>query len=275
MNRGFIGVKLYPTMGFRPYGNRHLDDEHWRSRPWLPTALKAINGIGLCLDEALMRLYQWAVENDVPLMAHTNRTFGPDSDFEQMTHWDWWECARDAVFAATGRGMRMNFAHFGQTMPVEHGIEASAAFAQLMSRRGTAGENLYADSGIFHEVLKKPLELQAHLLTLYRDTAPKGDAALARRMMFGTDWPFLVAAGDVEGYLTEFEEIYRNIDFAVPLGPNESASQRFFSANAVEFLGLRPGEKNRARLDAFYAAHHVSSPMWMQKLGTPLHVAVR
>lgn len=47
---------------------------------------------------------------------------------------------------------------------------------------------------------------------------------------------------------------------------SESLSRKFFGLNAASYLGLRKGERNRTRVDAFYPKHGVSTPDWMRKL---------
>ena len=54
------------------------------------------------------------------------------------------------------------------------------------------------------------------------------------------------------------------IDNEAGLGAKGKLSDRFFGINAAVFLGLRAGEKNRLRLDSYYAAG--PKPAWMSKV---------
>ena len=78
---GFIGVKLYPPMGFAPLGNSALDV--WKGKPKLPAAANE-TGFGLRLDTAMRRLFTWCRENDVPVMAHANHSNGPNEQFKSL-----------------------------------------------------------------------------------------------------------------------------------------------------------------------------------------------
>ena len=49
-------------------------------------------------------------------------------------------------------------------------------------------------------------------------------------------------------------------------GQPKTIADSFFGGNAVEFLGLRRGERARQRLEAFYARNHVATPDWMRKV---------
>ena len=62
---GFIGVKLYSPMGFRPFGNTDT------TLTFPPYADRHEPGFGAHLDQALLDLYQWCHEEDVPILAHT------------------------------------------------------------------------------------------------------------------------------------------------------------------------------------------------------------
>lgn len=258
-NRGFIGVKLYPPMGFAALGNAGLPAGFWEGS-WIPKQMLTPD-LGPRLDTALAALYGWCRQNDVAIMAHTNLSNGPSDKFENLVAAKYWKIAVDAF-----PGLRVNFGHFGETDPVLDGGGTALQFARLMTSAPGSGENLFADSAYFSEILTRPPALEARLAELYRATAGKGDAALAQRLMYGTDWEMIIVEGGAtEDYLARFEQIFASLDRTSGLGANGRLSDRFFGANAVNLLGLANGQLARQRLQAFYTRTGVPSPHWMQK----------
>jgi hypothetical protein len=78
---GFVGVKLYPPMGFRAIDNKHLSDDRFNEPAYLRSPDMGLGSeIGRKLDAALSKLYTWCSANNVPIMAHTSHSFGPNSD---------------------------------------------------------------------------------------------------------------------------------------------------------------------------------------------------
>src|SRR5215469_17122948 len=88
LNHGFIGVKLYPPMGFAPLGNVTLGGTFW-NQAWIPRPLHR-SDMGARLDQALTELYSWCQTNGVPVMAHTSPTNGPSKSFEGLTKARYW-----------------------------------------------------------------------------------------------------------------------------------------------------------------------------------------
>src|SRR5262249_28223436 len=117
---GFIGVKLYPPMGFLPLGNASLDGTAFWSRPWIPPALQR-SILGARMDDALRSLYAWCLSNGVRIKAHASPSNGPcdgppstcnglHNVFSKLTLAKHWESV-----PANFPGIRLNFGHFGYT----------------------------------------------------------------------------------------------------------------------------------------------------------------
>jgi hypothetical protein len=262
LNHGFIGVKLYPTMGFAPLGNATLGGNFW-NQSWIPPSLHR-SDMGARLDEALSELYSWCQSNGVPIMAHTSPTNGPSKPFEHLTAARYWRKVRNAF-----GGIRIDFGHFGDTDLVADKGQRARRLCQLMTAgKSSLGQFLYADSAYLADLLSQPLDLKNQLTSLMRDTADsasKGAAALAQRLMYGTDWEMIVVEGsESEQYLRRFEAIYSELDNDPSLGASGKLSDRFFGVNASIFLGLREGQPNRNRLDAYYGVG--LKPAWMPKV---------
>src|SRR5262245_23223159 len=88
---GFIGVKLYPPMGFRATDNKHLPDANFNEPAYLRSPDTGLGShIGSKLDAALAKLYSWCSANNVPIMAHTSHSFGPNTDYEDRADPIFW-----------------------------------------------------------------------------------------------------------------------------------------------------------------------------------------
>jgi predicted TIM-barrel fold metal-dependent hydrolase len=245
-------------MGFQAYGNSEISSGFW-NRDWIPEVLRRPD-INVRLDAALGSLYDWCVSNGVPIMAHSARSNAPTADFGNLSGAQGW---RKAVRKFPG--LRVNFGHFGETSPVEKGTDRAKSFMSLMNTR--AGRHLYADSGYFTEAVSRPEELTAILRALFESTAMKGSAALAQRLLYGTDWEMIVLEGrGIKNYLKSFEQVFSTLDQDQNLGAQGKLSDRFFSANAANYLGLHQGDPNRTRLEAFYRQSRIADVGWMPKV---------
>lgn len=268
--KGCLGVKLYPTMGFAAYANaRRLqaDGRPFWARTWLPEWM-GDSTFGQELDDALDRLYQWAEQEDVPIMAHTALTNGASDDFEALAGSDGWGQA-----LARHPNLRVSFGHFGDSLPVEGGRERAQGFTRLMkTATGATGSRAYADAGYFVDVLKKEPALRDILRELYEDPQGINGAPLANRFMYGTDWEMTVVEGDVHAYLTNFVELMDDLQSRPALLAQGVANARknFFGLNAATWAGLHQGEPSRIRLEAFYAKTGVAATDWMKKLDATL-----
>ena len=149
---GFIGVKLYPPMGFAPFGNSALDV--WKGKPMLPAAANE-TGFGFRLDNAMRRLFTWCRENEVPVMAHANHSNGPNDQFKALAGSAYWQQAIDAF-----PGLKVSFGHFGDTNAEDHAGERAKSYLQLMTAvPGSRGEQVYADASYFAGVLLNPKKM--------------------------------------------------------------------------------------------------------------------
>ena len=255
--RGCVGVKLYPPMGFAAWGN--TGKKFWSNKPTLPAAASDPD-FGMRLDSAMKSLFTYCVANDVPVMAHTNHSNGPNEEFKALAGSEYWRLALEQF-----PGLRVSFGHFGDTDPEDHKGEKTRPFLKLMTQgSGSPGENAFADSGYFAGTLLN----QAKMRDVLRDLYSAESRILLERFMYGTDWSMILPQKNVERYLSDFIEVLERIEKADrSLSARQTTlSNAFFGRNAVEFLGLRAGRGNRRRLEAFYARNKVSDPDWMRKI---------
>ncbi|RJG08533.1 amidohydrolase family protein, partial [Massilia cavernae] len=138
--RGFIGVKLYPPMGFAAWGN--TGKNVWAGKRSLHASAAAPD-FGQRLDAAMASLFRYCVEKDVPIMAHTNHSNGPYPEFKALAGSEYWKLALDKF-----PGLRVSFGHFGDTDLEDRKGSRTLPFLKLMTKdAGTPGTNTFADSG--------------------------------------------------------------------------------------------------------------------------------
>ena len=256
---GFIGIKMYPPMGFAAYGNGSLQD-YWQVERGLPS-IAYEKDFGLRLDRALDNLYRYCIANGVPIMAHTNQSNGPNDQFEKLAGAEYWTKA-----ITKHPGLRVSFGHFGNTDPVNGGIDRPRAFMQLMA--SADGANAFADSAYFGDILDDRVQLTQLLAALYRESLPNGANPLRRRLMYGTDWEMILTTGKSKKYLANFIQTFAQLEQRLgnPVASWAGLSDEFFGKNAARFLGLWKMEPNRVRLERFYKSRNMLVPDWMIKI---------
>lgn len=257
-NNGFIGVKLYPSMGFAAQGN--TGKTVWKGKKTLDEAAWKPE-FGAHLDKAMSSLFGYCEENDVPIMAHTNNSNGPYKEFLELAGSRYWKLALEKF-----PGLRVNFGHFGDSDIEDHHGNDTLPFLKLMtSANGSAGLHAFADSGFFAGAMIHQGEMRDTLVSLYK--AENG--IMRERLMYGSDWSMILTQKNVKNYLENFVQLMGRVEQEAPelVARQTSLSNAFFGRNAVEFLGLRINRGNRARLERFYAKNSVSQPDWLRKVG--------
>jgi hypothetical protein len=74
---GAVGVKLYPPMGFAPYGNATLNP-----KPMWP--VKDFPDFGKRLDQAMGALFSWCIQAQVPVLAHANPSNAAHPSYKRL-----------------------------------------------------------------------------------------------------------------------------------------------------------------------------------------------
>jgi len=268
--QGAIGVKLYPPMGFAPLGNgelQKLSPQFWH-KSWLgPIAERA--DFGVLLDEAMEELFAWAIAEDVPIMAHANRSNGPAPEFEKLGLAEYWKRVLTHVSRPEFGRLRVNFGHFGDIGSNQKAEETPTdAFLALMSSSGS-GERAFADASFLSGVLDQPEAVRETLVDLFQRDGSRGAGLLPDRLMYGSDWKMLLTEGRSAEYLADFAGIVQSVqnELAGHGQPLPGLLDNFLGKNAARFLGLRSGEGNRDRLSDFYRKKMGNMrPTWSQKV---------
>ncbi len=229
--RSFVGVKVYPEMGWRAYGNTAAS---------AGTAERARE-----LDAILDDFFGWCAENEVPITAHCNHSNYSNSNFG------------DAGFGAPDEWLhvlsahptlRLNLGHFGGA----HNDRKAYTWAWTIAKAMADYDGLYADVGCHHAD-------DAGLMSVHFDVLKQitEETRLGERLMFGTDWYMEANNPNPKAFLVQYKRRYKEA-----FGENQTA--KFMSGNALRFLGFAEGTttRNGNRLRERYAGLGVEMPSW-------------
>lgn len=259
--KGFIGVKLYPPMGFRPAANAKLG-ERFPKR----TALAVLKDeTGEKIDAALWELFGWCAGNDVPVMAHCNNSYGSAPGYAERSHPKYW---RPVLENPERSRLRVNLAHFGDFDEAfekgklkPKGAEQSWEWEVGRMWEDFPDAKIYADISYFSEIYENSGHRRdiARMLAQFRERFPMA----AKRLMYGSDWMMV-------GLEEKFSRRYPD-DIAEFLrrdaGFGNAELDDILFGNAADFLGLRMADREkgtRGRLERFYAFHNLDAG-WLEK----------
>ena len=265
---GLVGVKLYPPMGFRATDNRHLPDASFNEPAYLRSPDTGLGSqIGSKLDAALSKLYTWCSANNVPIMAHTSHSFGPNSDYEGRADPIFWA---DVIKQNAFPQLRINLAHFGHfNKAVQYPRPQNyvdECWEWTVGKILTSSAEVYADISSLGEILKTGSSRKiVECMKAFKEHFPNSD----ERLLYGTDWSMIAQE-------ERFPKLFSSRPFPDlmtlflrAVGYDDAQIEGIMFRNAVRFLGLgkaefeKFGEKStRGRLEKFYAAHNLSSD-WM------------
>ena len=218
---GFVGVKLYPPMGFRPIENTATPDMSERE--------------ATAVDEVLREFYAWCEREQVPVTAHCNASNEAHSTYRDFSHPASW-----AKVLEKYPQLHLNLGHFGGT----DGPLSQASWPRAAAALASRFEYLFADVG-HHRIDQEDVAVEylAALQTLFGEPAT---GAMASRVMFGSDWLMLAILPRHGEFLATYRERYR-----ATLG--DSATGAFMGLTALRFLGFDdPDNRNCRRLRAHY-----------------------
>lgn len=234
---GFVGVKLYPPMGFRPLNNA--------SKAGGPPGQD-----GEQVDNALRRLYQWCLDEDVPITAHCNISNGALDAYNAFSDPDDWRTVLEGY-----PGLHLNLGHFGGMRKLTAGAWPRKIAALASENDGTPGRHLYADVGNHRTDKSEFGPFIADLGELFKTEETK---VMANRLMYGSDWYMLAILPNLNDFVTHYTTAYRQ-KFGEP------AVHDFLGARALSFLGFDdPKNKNRQRLRDRYDRYAPDSmPKWL------------
>jgi predicted TIM-barrel fold metal-dependent hydrolase len=291
-NKGFIGVKLYNSLGYRPLGNAVVD-AHRRSIFHGNGVPRYEQFTGEQFDEVLSELYGFCQREQVPITTHCTHD-GIEAyprasfDFGDPKFW--------RPVLENYPGLHVNLAHFGWSRPEEYFTAPRRRFLERPFRavrrrlRGVPAPAPDSAPGGEAEVhwVREAAAMLMEYPNLYVDVAhhpvtedkniPKYQEAYAsmcrdcpgavqKKLLFGIDW-HVIARVD---HYTEFLERYRRVlEEGNIFDPKDMKD--FLGGNALRFMGLLPPSrkdktrwsKNWKRLNLFYRKNRIRPPKWFR-----------
>jgi hypothetical protein len=242
---GYIGVKIYPPIGFVPYGNSHL--QHTGKNQAYPP--------GAALDEKLLQLFSWCAANHVPVMAHSGESNGRDLEGDTFAGPDGWRQLLIKIGNSTDPPI-VNFAHFGggSTSSGHKANNWTVQFSGLMATK--PGSHLYGDLAYWEELKwcdSKHPDCAVAKSRIQRALVANKNAA--RRIMFGTDWHMLSKEPTWQAYP---REVTANLQGVLP------SMDDFLYRNALECFGLGPQSAQRDRIVESLKKVPGGLPAWLE-----------
>ncbi|MGF6513013.1 putative TIM-barrel fold metal-dependent hydrolase [Pseudomonas sp. BT76 TE3572] len=269
---GFLGVKLYPPMGFRAMGNADpcqtypgeksrvvkqllalAPDDTATTVQCKPRPLRGSQTLGRHLDSAMARLFDECVKEDGVVLAHTNDSNGSNVGFSHRADPYYWI----EVFERWPT-LHVALAHFGSFNAESAGKPLGASGAEA-SWEWTLGRFLksnpnapvFSDISYLVEIVGRNPSDQDKYDKVVRSWVSTFDPE-CRHLMFGTDWMMLGLDKSYEGYTEQIYGYFKNrIGFSQPM------LDRLFAGNAGTFLGLRKNDRVRERLLQFYRRYQI------------------
>lgn len=265
---GFLGVKLYPPMGFRAYNNGLGDIAFSNNvKTYVAVALGKPNNeisdkeIGGLIDAELEKLYRYCAAEGVPILAHAFNS----NQAEACTGWraspQYWGDVIDK-FSTPEKPLRLCLGHFGSFEA--HGINKTCSdfsakawetiIGEIIAR--PKGKRVYADLSYLSEVLAQGPNAQSvrnNIRDQFKRFIDRRDPQV-ERICYGSDWNMLGREPGHERYHIALGDFLRK-----DVGLNALQLSNVYSGNALDFLGLRPGDQARERLEKFYQDNGISN----------------
>lgn len=253
-NKGFIGVKLYNSMGYKPFNNATVDHKR-KKRIRLHQQMGYHVFKGEEYDQVLSELYDYCVGNEVPITTHCGM-YGIESynnasfDFGQAAFW------HEVLSQQQFRKLRLNLAHFGWDQ--KHRYHDKVSWVRDICEMLGMYEHLYTDVA-HHEVVvdRHTSKYKSDYQKICRDFP-----IVKKRLLFGIDWHVIKRVRKYENFKAAYIEVLRKDNIFT-----KEEIDDFLGQNALRFLGLLPGGMNRDRLAVFYEKHNIKPPEWFKAVG--------
>ncbi|MFX0202870.1 MAG: amidohydrolase family protein, partial [Candidatus Hodarchaeota archaeon] len=223
-NKGFIGVKLYNVMGYRPFNNNVVDKKHRK----IAFHKKDYVFNGEKYDEGLAELYDYCIEKEVPITTHCcmdgSESYKDTSfDFGQAVFW------RDVLDQERFKNLHLNLAHFGRNK--KQGHEGDRSWVQELCKMISQYDNLYTDVS-HHEVLNE--KNRTKFKSAYDELCSEYPK-IEQKLLFGIAWHVIKRVD----HFPEFKERYLEVLTHDNLF-SDAEIEDFLRGNALCFLGLTP-----------------------------------
>jgi len=248
LDNGFLGVKLYPPMGFRPGGNAGSRQGY---PPRIEDTFGGSEAVSAALDEALEDLWAFCLKHDAPVLAHAANSVGAGPDYSRRADPAYW-----LPVATKHPELRILLAHFGRFDSYSAGHERvddcdppfgatwEAAFGRFVAERRDC--RLYADISYLSDIFTPKDRARARRgMEAYLKLDPGG-----RHLVYGSDWVML---GIEKAYPGGGGYPHRVARFLAECGLSPGEVRGIMRDNAIRCLGLTAESGARKRILSFYA----------------------
>jgi predicted TIM-barrel fold metal-dependent hydrolase len=267
-NKGFIGVKVYNSLGYRPFSNSIVDEK--RRQIFRDNGMERYAVFtGEQFDRVLAKLYDFCVREQVPITAHCvsdGVEAYPGASFDFCGPAYWREVLEDYP------DLHLNLGHFGWTRG--QGYQDTRRWRWISRYRGKRTwvreicemlnkyKYLYAD--VAHHNVVADGEI-AKYQAAYNAICADFPGILQKKLLFGIDWHVITRLDNFANFKDKYIEVLQGVSLF-----KDEDRENFLGGNALHFLGLLPLDtkpedgwtKNRERLAEFYKKHAINPPGW-------------
>ncbi|WP_152447138.1 amidohydrolase family protein [Janthinobacterium sp. HH01] len=221
-NQGFIGVKIYPPLGFYPYGNVKLGDKH--DKKFMKHALQ--------FDEHMLALFLACGKLGAPVMAHANKSMGRNGAWDNGSKPEGWIALTERL-ALEQQTPMVNLGHFAGDAAFKD--DWQPRFAELMTRNGTS--KIYADLANWKRLRACVADSDCESLKRLKATIA-GNPGVEKKLMYGSDWFMMIKSSNWQDYAGDLALALRGMDL-----------DALFYNNALDCYNLGPGGMRRAAVE--------------------------
>jgi len=265
-NKGFMGVKVYNSLGYRPMGNSAVDTQ--RRNLFKRIGMERYAAItGREIDGVLDELYTYCEREEVPLTAHCVAD-GIES---------YWRASYDFGSPGFWRAvlrmhptLHLNLAHFGWCDAERYtaaGTDGNSPWVKQICEMVRDYPFVYTD--VAHHEVFTPRKA-AGFLNDYRLILRDYPGVVQKKLLFGIDWHVITRVVGYENFTREYLALLKRNGLFT-----SSEIADFLGGNALHFLGLlKKGTlpasgwtKNRKRLGFFYKRNGITPPRWFTATG--------
>jgi len=258
--KGFIGVKLYNSVGYKPLNNDKDKAPLYHTRVAVRNNKMAFLFDGRQYDDILRELYAYCETNGVPITAHCMMNgieAYPDASYHFGSAYLWKPVLK--VYKA----LRLNLAHFGWNPVSGHGYGHKLNWMKTICRMMLEYENLYADVAHHDVITRNHRSLFIKAFQNIQNDYSEDIDRIRKKILYGSDWHVLKRLKNYRSFMEQYIHVMKKTKLY-----SEDTIGHFLGRNAMVFLGLLPGGKNRNRLEKFYHIHNIQMPQWFRESST-------
>jgi predicted TIM-barrel fold metal-dependent hydrolase len=241
-NKGAIGVKIYPPMGFKPSDNDRS------------------SGVAHHLNDRMKGLLDFCLKEDVPILAHCS--------YSQYVSKKEGACAAPEAWRVyldqTGhKNLRLNLGHGGGPWDRDKNPETRTIWTKTVIEMLHCDKypNLYADFADDSDIIDPDGQPNLDLMTALKSYLKNREKA-RKRLLYGSDWSLLAReSGNTKYYANMKKYFCKRLNFSA------EETRGYLGGNAMKFLGLvrDNGLKlpNRVRLERFRRSNGLDMSLFL------------